>query len=307
MRTRARGYSSPDDFIRVRDFLKETFYAFGDPLNWGLERWNWARFHPSMFAGDDPSASAMNVRYFEDSIRIWELEDGSIAGLVNVEAPVPDGEFFIQRRPGQDRLLGEMLEYARSLPRPTGAALSIYAYERDETLKAALRSGGYAPRPDRESCWADMALSGTRRVPLPPGFRFSSMAEGLDTAERCRVQGLGFDHVDPSEWMTPREYAKVREAPDYRPELDLVTVAPGGEYASCCIAWYDDGNRAAFLEPVCTRPDFRRRGLGRAVVGEALRRAAELGAERAYVGSTQDFYVRVGFSMRLRSRLWERP
>jgi len=301
-----RRYRPAEDFIRVRDFLKETFYAFGEPLNWGIERWNWARFHPSVFREGDPAGTARNIEFFEGSIRIWEDGNGEIAGVVNVESPEPDGEFFVQRRPGYDALLDEMLDYAETLPKPAGAARSIYAYDRDDALLAALGGRGFVANPERSSCWADLAIGTAPSASLPEGFGLASMAEDMDPAERCKVQGLGFGHADPREWMSVAEYAEVRKAPDYRPELDLATVSPGGEYASCCIVWLDDRNRAAFLEPVCTRPEYRRMGLGRAVVMEGLRRASGLGAERAFVGSKQDFYRRIGFSMSLRSRAWEK-
>jgi len=28
------------DFLRVRDFLVDTYTAFDAPVNWGIERWN---------------------------------------------------------------------------------------------------------------------------------------------------------------------------------------------------------------------------------------------------------------------------
>jgi GNAT superfamily N-acetyltransferase len=49
-------------------------------------------------------------------------------------------------------------------------------------------------------------------------------------------------------------------------------------------------NREKDFERVATDPDFRRMGLGMASVLESLRRAAELGAEVAWVGSGQEFY-----------------
>ena len=45
------------------------------------------------------------------------------------------------------------------------------------------------------------------------------------------------------------------------------------------------------LEPVGTVPEHRRRGLGRAVVYEAIRRAAALGAEKVVVGAGLAFYL----------------
>ncbi|MCL7455090.1 MAG: hypothetical protein M8467_18795, partial [Anaerolineae bacterium] len=37
-------YNHERDFLRVRDFLIETFSLTEQPLNWRLERWNYARY-----------------------------------------------------------------------------------------------------------------------------------------------------------------------------------------------------------------------------------------------------------------------
>jgi Predicted acetyltransferase len=49
------------------------------------------------------------------------------------------------------------------------------------------------------------------------------------------------------------------------------------------------------VEPVCTVPAFRGRGISKAVIYEALRRAKTLGAKSAYVISDMEFYRKLGF------------
>lgn len=49
------------------------------------------------------------------------------------------------------------------------------------------------------------------------------------------------------------------------------------------------------MEPVCTIPSQRGRGLASALLTEAMRRAAALGAKTAYVISDQEFYKKLGF------------
>lgn len=53
------------------------------------------------------------------------------------------------------------------------------------------------------------------------------------------------------------------------------------------MVWYNGGN-TAYIEPVATVPERRGKGLGRAVVYEAVNRAKERGAKRAIVLSDQD-------------------
>jgi predicted N-acetyltransferase YhbS len=47
-------------------------------------------------------------------------------------------------------------------------------------------------------------------------------------------------------------------------------------------------------------------GLGRAAVLEGLRRCAKLGAKRAFVGSSQQFYYNIGFRPYTSNTWWER-
>ncbi len=62
-------------------------------------------------------------------------------------------------------------------------------------------------------------------------------------------------------------------------------VAPNGEYAAFCTIWFDDVTRSAYFEPVGTAPQHQRRGLGKAVMCEGLRRLKRMGATLALVGS----------------------
>ncbi len=99
--------------------------------------------------------------------------------------------------------------------------------------------------------------------------------------------------------------------PDYRPELDLVAVAPNGELAGFCITWFHstgrtirpDGNPrpAGQIEPAGVHVEHRRLGLGKALLYEAFRQLKKLGAEEAYVmtdnyrDSALSLYESVGF------------
>ena len=65
--------------------------------------------------------------------------------------------------------------------------------------------------------------------------------------------------------------------------------------AACCCLWFLERTDYAYVEPVCTVPAHRGKGLGRAMLHEAMNRARALGARRAYVISDQRFYERLGF------------
>ncbi|MBU0935247.1 MAG: hypothetical protein KKI09_08920 [Spirochaetes bacterium] len=303
MKTILRNYQGPEDFIKIRDFLKDAYYSFGKPLNWGLERWNWGRFHPCMFEGDS-TARKSHIDHFENAVRIWE-QAGQIVALLNTEWREANGEFWVQRVPSAAVLLDEILaEAERYMANPADGKLLLDIYDHDTQLLAAAEKRGYQ-RPEDCGYWSEIDIEAEQIPLLPPGFSIHSMAEAESRLDlRCKAQGLGFNHPDPAEWSTPEEYALVQTAPDYHAEQDLYVLAPDGQYASVCIVWYDDKNRFGVYEPVCTPPDFRRMGLGRAVIQEGLNRLYRLGARKAYVGSGQDFYSAIGFRRNYISRQW---
>ena len=229
MKTRFRRYRGHEDFLLIRDFLKCNLYAFGKPVNWGMERWNWGRYHPSVFWAGDPARTAACIAHFEGAVGIWENERGDIVGVANTERPVPNGQAWFQRSPGCEFLLGDMLDYAESaLTDPVKKTREVEVYEHDTELLALLAGRGYRKDPDSLNYWAEYTIAAIPPLALPEGFAVSSMAEGGNVAERCKVQGLGFNHPDPAVWAKPAEYLEVQKAPDYRAEQDLFTIAPSG-------------------------------------------------------------------------------
>ena len=71
--------------------------------------------------------------------------------------------------------------------------------------------------------------------------------------------------------------------------LHIVAENADGEYVAYCGLWYRQNTDYVYVEPVCTIPEYRQMGLGKAVVLEALKRGRSLGAEKAYVISDSSF------------------
>lgn len=313
MTVRFRKYDPEQDFLRIRDFLMETYRAFERPVNWRIERWNYARYFVAPLLGDpDPKESEKNIRFWEETVGVWENAEGEIVGVVNVEHPAlwhPGfGEAFFQRHPQYGFLLGEMLDYAEAnLINREKNLLYVYIFDQDEPFQELVEGRGYRKDVERPGYDSEFVIEGDLPVcDLPEGYAIRSMADQNDLARRSKAFGLGFNHPDPKDWPTVYTYAELQKAPDYRKGLDLYVEAPDGEHVSFCLVWYDEVNRMGILEPVGTHPDFRRRGLARAVVMEGIRRAAALGAERVWVGSGQEFYEAVGFEKRYVAYPWTR-
>jgi ribosomal protein S18 acetylase RimI-like enzyme len=114
---------------------------------------------------------------------------------------------------------------------------------------------------------------------LPDGFRYRTV-EPEDLAERVAIHR---DVREPSR-VTESSYRNVMAEWPYRSSLDCVVEAPEGRFASYVLVWPDDDNGVGLFEPVGTRAEFRRRGLGTAVCTFGLQRLHEEGLRRAVVG-----------------------
>jgi predicted N-acetyltransferase YhbS len=109
---------------------------------------------------------------------------------------------------------------------------------------------------------------------------------------------------------TAAEYLAFSDgSPSFRHDLNLVAVAPDGAFAAHVGLTLDEENRLGIVEPVCTHPDHRRRGLAAALLFEGLRRLRSLGAELVHVESgdaegANAFYDNCGFTERYDLRWW---
>ncbi|MFG2603232.1 GNAT family N-acetyltransferase [Streptomyces sp. NPDC048514] len=133
---------------------------------------------------------------------------------------------------------------------------------------------------------------------LPDGFRFRTAHEaGAEAAVQAHM-----DAWAPSTYSA-ESYEGVRETATYRGDLHILVEAPDGTMAASTIMWLDEANRTAEFEPVGTHPDYRRMGLGRAMVLHGMHVARAAGATRMTVAclgapghpKARGLYYGVGF------------
>jgi hypothetical protein len=316
MKARFQKYEQARDFMRVRDMLVETYTGFEKPVNWRLERWNYARYFAAPFLGiyglgsepvtglkDTNDYSKKAIKLWEESVGIWENETGRVVGVVCPDEHVPwhpaFGQVHIQRHPNFTHLLPEMLDYGEKAFAHRGI-FRTRIYEHDHDLLAVVKQRGYEKDMTYQECDSEYVIEELPESFLSDRFRFQSMADENNIDKRRKIFGIAFRHPDSREWPTVFSYEELQKAPDYRKDLDLYIVGPDGEYVSCCIVWFDEKNKIAALEPVGSIV----LGMGREVVMEGIRRAAVLGAQSVWVGSGQRFYTAIGFKKKYVSYRW---
>ena len=115
-------------------------------------------------------------------------------------------------------------------------------------------------------------------------------------------------HIDDDALLDDGEPEKMSGNAEKRlvdPQYIKVFAVTDSGYAAHCGVWYDGGD-TAYIEPVATVPEHRRKGLGKAVVYEAARRAKERGAKRAIVLSDNEFYFRIGMKVSSELGTWKK-
>jgi len=134
----------------------------------------------------------------------------------------------------------------------------------------------------------------------------------LDVLDRASITHAAFGSPQPFADYAA-DYAGFRASPAYPHGWDLLLRDSDGRAAACCIAWPDARSRAGTFEPVATHPDLHRRGFGRALLMDGLRRFAAAGMTYAIVGvevdnpSAEALYRSVGFRPDRVLRAYERP
>ena len=282
-----RSWTASDGPWRAREFLRAAFLASGRRAHvWHVGRFDYLRAHvlPNVTGGR-----------LEDLVLALEVGGDLRALAIADGAP---GEVHLAVHPaGRTMALEEALLDAaeRRLARvgdDGGRMLAVCAAADDELRRGLLRARGYAPHGSVERVARCDLTAEVVAAPCPGGYQVRSLGDGLELLERCYASGLAFHEGDLEVAAENRDdpawYRGIQRAPLYRRDLDLVAVAPDGAIGAFATTWFDDVTRSVLFEPVATVPAHRRRGLGRALLTEGLRRAREVGADLALVGGYGD-------------------
>lgn len=273
MAIESRSYRSDADLPRMLELAGQAAADIGPAPNLHLGDVLWRRF----MLDEDIVAPEKNIQLWEDA--------GNLIGFAWFSPPTT---LELQTKPGRGPdLIVPMLDWAErrhaeSAAETADRELTVDAYPDDHELLAELTNRGF--RRDDGMFYNLNARSLDREIgppALPPGTLVRETTE-QEIAARVEIHR---DVWRPSR-VTESAYRRLRAAPGYRPDLDLVAIAPGGELAAYCICWYDPISRSGEFEPVGTRSAYRGQGYGRAVVTEGLRRLQGLGARSAIVFSS---------------------
>lgn len=235
---------------------------------------------------------------FADRIFLWE-EKGALLGwcLLTPEEQYLDVFVHPDER-GRKRAEGlyawaegRLTEMVKA--RGGSRIRQTWILEEDGWMNDLRRASGFTPS-GHELVYTVRALDDP--VPVPPrpeGYQVRPVDGVSECQKRAAASHAAFGSRLPFDRYWPR-YLRFMESPVYARERDLVAVGPQGRVGSFCVIWLDPANKVGLFEPVGTHPDFQRKGLGRAVMCEGLRRMKAAGMTTAIVCAECDNPAAIG-------------
>jgi GNAT superfamily N-acetyltransferase len=290
-----RNYSNQsgitEDYCKVRAFFIKLGYA-----EYTYTRWDWMTTHGYL---DKSSVGRIGV---------WE-DEGEIVGVATFDCQL--GVAFCLALPKYVYLKNEILLYAKDNLSKDGK-FGVMIADTDSVFQDIAASLGFIAT-ERKECDSIFYLDKTATTyALPEGFHITTMKETYDLYQYGRVLWKGFNHEldGEGEFQFSKEKEQAGNEEMLRPNVDLslkvAVVAPDGNFVAYCGMWYDPEAGYAVVEPVATDPDYRKMGLGKAAVLEGIRRVGELGAKKALVGSSQQFYYSIGLRPFSTATMWRK-
>ena len=242
--------------------------------------------------------SPLDAKVAAENIHLWFDGEG-LAGFVLFEPPL-NYEFDVRADIALDTpLAGEILAWAedrrlRLLAAGDGSVAQAYAMLGEGTVAttaldsdtdriAMLKRRGYVVNDRHSVCYARSLETPIPASALPAGMR-ARHATDADAEQRMDLHRDAWSVWGPSS-ATVEAYRRLRAAPVYDEELDIVVEAEDGKLVSYCIAWVDAENGVGTYEPVGTRPAYAGRGLAREAIYEGFRRLAARGVHTALVST----------------------
>lgn len=303
----SRIYNNNEDFTSAMRFLYESFKRTNSYQNWFPDR-----FENSLDKGSVPLV---------DDIRIWEEVNDeaiptkmTIVAMANPEGSRERSDYFIQIDPAYSFLEREILEWIEGhflkskKDRVNREKLKIHTIEGNSTRESLLTELGYK----------EGEISGYLRLrpvvlsipdsDCPKGFEIRSIRGRSDYDQLMSATRLVFGH---GEWLNAELYEGITRRSFYKQDLDLVAVTPDGTFASFCTFRIDPISRITSLEPMGTLPNYRRRGLAKALIYEGLERSMKYNPSLFYIGAADTpaanrLYDSVGFTVKFAYHCWQK-
>lgn len=141
---------------------------------------------------------------------------------------------------------------------------------------------------------------------LPKGFQFVEQ-EKMDIRKIDECWWKGFNHEEEEgPWVDNSEAVlRIMTTPHATPLYAVAIENENHEYVCFAGMWWTPENMLAYMEPLCTVPQYRHIGLASAALSELFHRLKPLGATHM-TGGGDPFYAKIGFEPCIGWTFWEK-
>ena len=250
------------------------------------------------------TSSWMNKEYLH-LCRFW-LKEEQVIGFVFYENL---GDIHFVLRPGYEELAEKMVAYAVDVfPEYEGSKQFSFSKGQKELMEAAEKMG-YVLCYKSKNYVLDMEKASLNYV-LPEGFTYVE-PEDIDPVKLSRCTWKSFnewelgpfenweDTSDKREWSPHKSYTGVVSSimappPHSTYQYNLVIANEEGEYVCYSGMWWVPENGLAYMEPLCTIPEYQHKGLASAALSKHYGRFKEMGG-KILTGGDNEFYKKIGY------------
>lgn len=250
---------------------------------------------------------------FLSTCRIW-LDDGRAVGFVYYEDDINNIYFILKR--GYEQLAEDMVGYA--LDEMYGEDKTLTFMDGQTALMEAAKRRGFKEAEVEIDNTLDFSKADLD-YPLPEGYHFVA-PEDIEPEKLTKCLWRGFncgEFPEGADFKTMDEDEPLMELylavngntlappPHSTYEHNIVIADDNGEYACFSGMWWVERNKLAYMEPLCTVPEHRQKGLAAAALSEHCRRMKKPGA-RYMTGGGNIFYKKIGYNAEIRWHKWKK-
>ena len=207
----------------------------------------------------------------------------------------------------ESNIISWALHEIRTIGQQQNKPLTLDVSCRENDLqRLTLLEQHYFVRQEEQTLHMKRPLADPVPVPQPPeGFLVRLLQGKPEVDEYVALHREAFGTAN----MTVEQRLTIMDNPDYRPELDIVAVAPDGKFAAFCVCTINrevnerSGHNEGEIGIIGTRPTYRNMGLGRTMLLEGLQRLKTCGICTATLGTTSSnvnairLYKSIGFEV----------
>ncbi len=280
-------FNKDEDYNRVIEFLTEEYKN-----NRNMLCWLPARFDDLIFRIDTLYHDERGLNRSQDFTYIFE-DDGNIIGLI-----IPDGDSFNSCiKSGYESIFSQMLDLSEKelLPlfqKKEDGSIDFLVIAHDSLLYQSdeLKKRGYIKDNAEDYDNVQHPMSTNYVIDLPKGYR-QVYGEELDENMKAKACHYGFHPIDDDGILTGdfREgklaYEERKKSRYYNDSFESLIVTDEGDICTYCFCYVDKNTSTAFIEPVCTREKYRKKGFSRQMLYGVINRLKEMNIENCYINS----------------------